>query len=368
VTTSAAFTVLGANLLVAGGGYTSSLAQPELVFPSPVTQVVAGIDGSSFWYMVVLQNGTVWTKGANSVGQLGDGTQTNRATWAPVAGISTATKIAAGGRTAYALLSNGTVRAWGNGSSGALGNGGTTGSNSATPVTVSNVSGATQIAAAAAAGYALLSNGTVMAWGHNNNGQQGNGTIGGSQVSAVAIPALSGVTQICAGDYSAYALLSNGQIRAWGDNQYGQLGDGSNTTSGTPVNVSGVIGAKMIAAAGNSAYALFTIGGLRAWGRNKYGQLGNGDTTDHNTHVGVSGIESDATQIGAGSRTAYAMWSSSAGSNDVQAWGANASGQLGNASTSDSSTPVHTTSLQGQSISALPATSLGSTLLLVTKV
>jgi alpha-tubulin suppressor-like RCC1 family protein len=331
---SASFTVLGSNLVVAGAGYSAVLAQSELVFSSPVVDAVAaGL--SNPWFMVLLANGTVWTKGDNGRGQLGDGSTSARSTWAPVPGLSGVRQIAAGASTGYAVLSDGSVRAWGLNEVGQLGDGSTT--DRVTPVPVSGLtSGVTQIAAGDYTGFAVLSDGSVRAWGLNALGQVGDGSTT-DRWTPTLVSGLSGAKQVAAGVHTGFALLSDGSVRAWGFNGLGQLGDGSTDDQLTPVPVSGLTsGVTQIAAGVHTGYALLSGGSVRAWGFNALGQVGDGSTTDRLTPVQVSGLTSGVTQIATANNTAYALLSDGS----VRAWGFNSVGQVGDGSTTERHAPV----------------------------
>ncbi len=328
---------------------------------SSVPVAVSGLSGATavrgggFDSMALLESGAVMAWGANGLGQLGDGTTTNSDVPVAVSGLSGARAIAAGFADNLALLSNGTVMAWGYGERGQLGNGTT--ENSKVPVTVcavgekapcsqhlsevvaiaaggnnalallSNgtvvawgerhdvpvaVSGLSEVSAIAAGefyGLALLKNGTVMAWGDDESGQLGNGThaedvhIPGA-VCAVGEKApcsqdLSEVTAVAAGEKHALALLGNGTVVAWGFNGSGQLGNGTTTESDVPVEVSGLTGATAISGGDFYSLALLNNGTVMAWGDNTESQLGNGTKTSSDVPVAVSGLSS-ATAIAAG--------------------------------------------------------------------
>lgn len=180
---------------------------------------------------------------------------------------------------------------WGLNTAGQLGNGNDTGPDtclsnpcSTTPLNVGSLTSVVAVSAGDEHSLALLSNGTVMAWGDNLFGQLGDGTTTGS-TTPVPVPGLSNVTAIAAGyDYSL-ALLSNGTVMAWGDNTLGQLGDGSasgpQTCTGqatpcstTPVVVSDLTGVKAMAAGNATGQALLSNGTVATWGLDSEGELG----------------------------------------------------------------------------------------------
>jgi alpha-tubulin suppressor-like RCC1 family protein len=250
--------------------------------------------------------------------------------------------ISAGGTHGLALLSNGTIMAWGENESGQLGDGTHTGPSacvyrfgfpneeseevrpcSATPVAVSGLSGVSAAAAGGAHSLALMSNGTVMAWGNNGNGQLGGGSTTNSDVP-VAVSGLTEVTAISAGGGYSLALLSNGTVVAWGDNQNGQLGDGTTKDRHVPVPVGGLSGVIAIAAGGSHSLALLSNGTVMAWGANGYGQLGNGGTESSDIPVAVSGL-SEVTAISAGGEHSLALRSGGS----IMSWGDNTGGSLG---------------------------------------
>jgi alpha-tubulin suppressor-like RCC1 family protein len=272
-----------------------------------VRAIAAGVDHG----LALLSNGTVMAWGSNGSGQVGDGTTTMRLSPVRVSGLSGAVAIAAGDNHSLAVLSNGTVMAWGANGNGQLGTGQAS-RFSATPVRVSGLGGVTALAAGNADSFALLSNGTMMAWGGNGSGQLGDGTTT-ERHTPVPVPGLSGVTAIAAGgifnDHSM-ALLSGGSVMAWGRNAQGELGDGSTTDRHVPVAVRGVSGAVAITAGTVHSAALLANGTAMAWGGNAYGQLGNGT---HSTTFGgqpvpapVAGLRG-ATDIEAGESAVHTM-------------------------------------------------------------
>jgi alpha-tubulin suppressor-like RCC1 family protein len=280
-----------------------------------------------------LANGTVQCWGDNAIGQLGNGTIVNSSTPVTVSGLATVTSVAAGRYLSCAVLANGTVRCWGNNVSGALGDG--TIINSSTPVVVSGVTTATAVAVGSFHSCALLANGTVQCWGRNVEGELGNGTSTSGSSTPVPVSNIANATAVAAGHFHSCAVLANGTVQCWGENFYGQLGNGTPVDFSTPVVVGGVTTATAIAAGDYHSCATLANGTVQCWGWNGDGQLGNGTDVASATPVTVSSVVT-ATAIAAGESHSCATLASGA----VQCWGWNGYGQLGNGTTATSATPV----------------------------
>jgi alpha-tubulin suppressor-like RCC1 family protein len=209
--------------------------------------------------------------GGATAGELGADTLTGSAVPVAVHGLTDVTSVAAGGRHDLALLANGTVDSWGDDTYGELCNGSATSSaDSEHPVPIPGVSSAVAVAAGESHSLILLANGTVMACGDNRDGELGTGSTAADSPVPVQVPGLSGVTAIAAGGEFSLALLSNGTVMSFGTNNNGQLGDGQSAitqeSSNVPVAVQGLSGVTAIAAGGEGAEALLTNGTVMAWG------------------------------------------------------------------------------------------------------
>lgn len=170
---------------------------------------------------------------------------------------------------------------------------------------------------------ALIEDGTVWAWGRNQNGQLGHGHLGEFWYPA-KVESLAGIRMISAGADHSLALKSDGTIWAWGSNYYGQLGDGTNDQKTSPVMVSGLSGIVAISAGNGFSLALKTDGTVWAWGQNYDNQLGDGTTTGKMIPVQVSGL-SGVIAIDSGYYHSAALKSDGT----VWVWGLNHVGQLG---------------------------------------
>jgi len=258
-------------------------------------------------------------------------------------GVSANPQISAGNNHTLALDSNGQLWAWGYNWLGQFGNGTTTSSSIPVAIDMSETFADRNIVQIVAScnehSLALDSEGQIWAWGWGSEGQLGNGTNTSSNVP-VAVDmtgALAGRTiiQVAAGWGHSLALDSEGQVFAWGSNWYGQLGDGTNTSSNVPVtvDVSGMFAGRdiiQIATASAHSLALDNDGSIFTWGRGIEGQLGNNTNTGSNVPVAVdmTGVlaGSDIVQVEGGGSFSFAL--DSAGR--VFSWGWGLNGELGN--------------------------------------
>ena len=192
---------------------------------------------------------------------------------------------------------------------------------------------------------ALKGDGMVWTWGGNDFGELGNGTNTG-RWTPVQVSGLTIVTAIAGGGYHTIALKSDGTVWTWGYNFDGELGDGTNTNRSTPVQVSGLTGVTGVTAiAGGYLHTIALKGDdgtVWTWGGNAYGQLGDGTFTARWTPVQVSGL-TGVTAIAGGKRHTIAL----KGDGTVWTWGYNFDGELGDGTNTDRWTPVKVSGLTG---------------------
>ncbi|RII27551.1 MAG: hypothetical protein CXR31_04735, partial [Geobacter sp.] len=307
--------------------------------------------------LAVKPDGSVWAWGYNYYGQLGDGTSGNSAekpTPVQVSGLGAGSgviSVVATYDSSLALKSDGSVLAWGHNNFGQLGDG--TKVDKPTPVTVTGLgagSGVIAIAAGRQHFLALKSDGTVWAWGDNAYYQLGDGT--GTQKSVpVRVSGLTGGVAIVAGGLHSFAVKADGSVWAWGYNGYGELGDGSHSSASSPVQVSTMgPGSGVIALAGGYSHSLAVKvdGTVWAWGYNYYGQLGDGSYgpgSDKNSPVQVIAPGSGASAVAAARHSSLLLKDDGS----VWAWGENSSGQLGDTTTTLRTTPVPVSGLGANS-------------------
>jgi alpha-tubulin suppressor-like RCC1 family protein len=284
----------------------------------------------------LLSSGTIKCWGIQGNGALGDGSGSNSNIPVSVSGIANVNSIGIGNGTNCAVVQAGTAYCWGYNWTGQVGDG-TTSATVATPVQVSGLTAATQAIAGQNSSCALLSSGSVKCWGTGANGSLGNGQtyVGNNGESTpVSVSGISTATQIAKGDDYGCALLSGGSIKCWGFNSSGQLGDGTTTSRNTPVSVTGISAATQISARTSNTCALLQDGSIKCWGWYGSGMLGTVVASDSSSPVTIAGI-SNATAVVVGNSHTCAIISGG----QVKCWGDNSYGQFGNGTTTSSATP-----------------------------
>lgn len=264
-----------------GDGTTITRLGPVRVIESGVASISVGTGANA---CVRIEAGGVKCWGHNDYGAVGDGTTVQRLTPVDIAGLADgAVSLSGGGFRNCATTSLGGAKCWGYNSNGELGDDSTM--HRLEPTDVSGLTSG--IAAASTGGYhscALTTSGGVKCWGANNHGQLGDGSVDGSLTPVDVTTLASGVAALSVGHMHSCALTTSGAVKCWGSNTDGQLGDGSTTNRLEPVEVMGLdSGIAAISAGVTHSCALTTTGGVQCWGGNATGQLGDGTTTNRLT-------------------------------------------------------------------------------------
>lgn len=310
----------------------SIVARAASAIATPVS-TSAGFDHSC----MVTSKGGVKCWGANDYGQLGNASLEPALIPVDVPGLDSGVlDVAVGTGHTCALLVTGVVKCWGSNSYGQLGNGSS--ANSAFPVDVSGLDGGVLlISAFRDHTCALMSSRDVRCWGSNGFGQLGNGSATASSMASNVLGLGGSAVYVSAGDKYSCAVISGGAVKCWGRNLTGQLGNGTRTDSVVPVDVVGLGGGAMTVSAGiYHTCALGNDGGVKCWGSNGQGQLGNGSTMDSDLPVDVLNLTSTVVQVTIGSMHTCVLTSLGG----VKCWGQNVRGQLGNGTMMDSDVPV----------------------------
>ena len=333
----------------------STLLLTIALFSGQAWAATPSVSAGLFHTCAVRVSGAVQCWGRNNFGELGNGSNTDSSVPVLVNGIANAKAVSAGTYFTCAALDTREVKCWGYNRNGQLGNGNTT--DSVVPVFVSDIANATSAATAGEMhACAALDTGEVKCWGGNRSGQLGNGGTADSG-KPVAVLGIADAKAVSAGAFSTCAVLESGRIQCWGDNSYGKLGNGSELSSKIPVSVSGISDGIAVSTGNIQSCALLRNGTVQCWGHNGNGELGNGSTTRSLTPVTVSNIAT-ATSISLRYGGACAVLSDG----QVKCWGANAVGQLGSGNLTDSLVPVSVIGLSNvTSISAGPEASCAVT-------
>jgi alpha-tubulin suppressor-like RCC1 family protein len=306
-----------------------SLPAPVRGLSGRAVAVSAGLEHTC----AVLKAGDVECWGANSFGQLGDGSSRDRSRPVSVRGLRSAARaVSAGGRHTCALMRSGGVECWGADYSGQLGDGEI--QERAGSVRVRGLAGAVGVAAGRAYTCAVIRDGTVKCWGANAYGQLGDGTLVARRLPKRVRGLAHRAVAVSAGERHTCALLRGGAVACWGANGIGQLGNGSELPSRVALRVRGLGAAVMVSTGDLHTCAVTKAGRVRCWGMNTSGELGAGTMFERSTPLRVAAV-SGAEEVAAGGGHTCARTSTA-----VACWGANEAGQLGNRKRLDSSTPV----------------------------
>lgn len=319
------------------------------------TPKIIKVDAGKKYNIVLKDDGTVWSWGDNTYGQLGDGTYTNRNYPVQVIGLSSIVTIDAGPYHCVAVKNDGTVWIWGKNDSGQLGDG--TYTNKSTPMKVAALSGIVDISCGKDFTIAVKNDGTLWTWGFISG-------IGLSynynSVTPINISSISNVTSVKAGEVHVLALKSNGELWTWGRNDCGQCGDGSSNNKFEPVFIMSEVSS--IGTGDTYSFAIKKNGTIWGWGRNTWGQLGNGKQNQFcYTPVQMIGA-TNAKYITGGDEHTIVL------KNDGTAWvcGADQYGELGDGITYSDFKNEKTTLNQLPGINGITSVSAGAYFTVVT--
>jgi alpha-tubulin suppressor-like RCC1 family protein len=286
-------------------------------------------------------DGTLWCWGYNTHGQVGDGTgdgTTPNPKPAPVQVTALGTSVVAveaAGLHTCARKGDGTLWCWGYNGFGQVGDG-TLATPKPLPVQVTAL-GTSAVEMAGGYGHtcARKGDGTLWCWGDNSAGEVGNGTTTTRELSPVQVTALgTTVVQVTAGDATVCARKRDGTLWCWGYNEDGRVGDGTTATpKPSPVQVAS-LGTSVVDAAASATHscAVKGDGTLWCWGANTYGQVGDGTlATPRPSPVQVTSLGTDVAEVGAGSRHTCAR---KRDGRTIWCWGETSLGQVGDGATS----------------------------------
>ena len=272
--------------------------------------------------MAIKTDGSLWVWGANFLGQLGDGTLTEKITPYRIGTANNWRQVTGGYYYSLAIKTDGTLWAWGYNDKGQLGTGST--SNRNTPGQIGPSTNWKMVVTRNNFTLALKKDSTLWAWGCNDRGQLGDGTTIDKYIP-VQIGTDRNWKTISAGWDHALAIKYDGTLWGWGRDNYGQLADSSKTTHLTPFMMDNATDWKDISAGYQHSMAIKADGTVWSWGYNYYGQLGNGFDGDATFSIDPVEGMTDCSMIAAG--YFYSLIMNPDGS--YCGTGVNNSGQLG---------------------------------------
>jgi serine/threonine protein kinase/alpha-tubulin suppressor-like RCC1 family protein len=292
---------------------------------------LAALSAGSSHTCGVTRDGDVYCWGANERGQLGDATTLQRDTPVRVGANGPFKTVSTGLAHSCALSRSGSVSCWGSNAYGQLGSG--VGLTSARPVDVTGGLrfGAMSVGWNHTCGITLA--GDLYCWGSNNGGQVGDGTRDDRRLP-VRVAAGVRFVSVAAGSQHTCAVANGGGLYCWGRNHFGQLATGAGDRS-QPTRVDTDVEFATVAAGAVHSCARTAAGQVYCWGRNTFGQLGDGTTTDRSDPVRVASVSGVATLQATGAHTCAATTNG-----ETYCWGYNVEGQIGDGTRNHRSRPV----------------------------
>jgi alpha-tubulin suppressor-like RCC1 family protein len=308
--------------------------------PTSVPVAVSGVDDAlsvevgHFSSCAVLDgDGTVWCWGRDNKGQLGNGAPGDSAVPAQVVGLLGVTDLGVGTENACALLADATVTCWGSASAVGTGDGLT---HQTSPIAVPALSGIRSVDVGGYNGCAVSTTDVAWCWGSNNSGQLGTGvTSPGTTITPQAVVVASPVATMATSGAHTCAIETDGDLRCWGSNIFGQIGNGSTGSSvAAGATVAGIDTPLQVGVGTFHTCVLDTQSDVECWGHNDDGNLGDGTQSSSSSPVPTVGL-APATSIAVGGLSTCAVVSG-----EGRCWGANDKGQLGNGGIDRSLVPI----------------------------
>jgi alpha-tubulin suppressor-like RCC1 family protein len=324
----------GANFngQIGNGTYGNIISTPIQIMSSGVSSVALSNIYQWDGYgntCAVKYDGSLWCWGANDYGQVGIGTYENIIS-TPVQVISSGVlEVSLGWWHTCAMKRDGSLWCWGHNYYGQVGDG--TGGDKKNPVQIMS-SGVSSVALGGEHTCAIKQDGSLWCWGGLESASTPT-QIMSSEVSAIAL-----------GDYHTCAIKTDGSLWCWGRNDYGQLGDGTNTNKNTPVQIMSSE-VSSVALGGNHTCAVKIDGSLWCWGDNSWGQVG---LYPGSTNAPVLVIWSEVSAIALGDYHTCAIKTDGS----LWCWGLNQYGQLGDGTNTSKNTPVQIMSSGVSSVAA----------------
>lgn len=272
----------------------------------------------------VKSDGTLWTWGQNTHGQLGDNTVSHRSSPVQIGSDYNWSYVTTGDYYTIAIKTDGTLWAWGQNTYGELGQSDTVSRSS--PVQIGTLANWSKVDGGNNHVLATKTDGTLWAWGFNGNGELGNSTTI-SRSSPVQIGTLSTWSSVTAGSNHGFAIKNDNTLWGWGRGAFGELGDNTTNNSSSPIQIGTSF--STVSAGGYYTLAVKTDGTLWGWGYNNKYQLGLANTTTYSSPVqigtGYASVSAGPDSGGLNYATSLAVKTNGT----LWGWGNNSDGQVG---------------------------------------
>jgi alpha-tubulin suppressor-like RCC1 family protein len=290
-----------------GNNLVGALGTNDITHRSSPVQTVAGgtnwkqVAGGKLHTVAIKTDGTLWTWGSSTFGQLGDNTVASKSS--PIQTVSGGTnwkQVSAGQQVTGAIKTDGTLWVWGGNSYGQLGINDIT--NRSSPVqTVAGGTNWKQVSCGGVFTAAVKTDGTLWTWGHNGNGQLGVNDITNRSSPVQTVAGGTNWKQVAGGYFHTASIKTDGTLWTWGKNYSGELGINDITHRSSPVQtVAGGTNWKQVAGAQSFTCAIKADGTLWLWGSNLVGQGGNNTTTNSSSPVQTVSGGSNWKQVSGG--------------------------------------------------------------------